>query len=54
VPENRLECAPIPIKDPVRRRQLAVPRSRLTSTLPPRLPVIHTTIKREPVPRARQ
>jgi hypothetical protein len=25
VPENRLECAPIPIQDPVRRRQLALP-----------------------------
>jgi len=34
VPENSLECAPIPIQDPVRRRQLALPRIRLTSTVP--------------------
>jgi hypothetical protein len=54
VPENRLECAPIPIQDPVRRRQLALPRYSTDFHGAPRLRVIHTTSKREPVARARQ
>jgi hypothetical protein len=36
VPENRLECAPIPIQYPVRRRQLALPRFRVTSAVRPK------------------
>jgi hypothetical protein len=53
MPENRLEGTPIPIWNPMKCRQLALPVFA-SSAVPPRLRVIHTTIKRQAVARARQ
>ena len=53
VSENRLECATIPMQDPMRRRQLILSRStRLRRAV--RLRVIDTTIKRQAMAGARQ